>query len=229
LKVVFIIAIFFIAGTSCGQKPPATNWITVQTPVSLGKDWQWQNDVSYRTIGFSIATYQYLFRTGIAKQINNHWNTAAGVAFFNTRTSYEKINHQFRQEFRLWQEAAHQKDITGSWQLQQRLRIEERFFKASGTSIASQAIRYRYRAAIIKRLTEKWSVRLADEYMLQTANGKTGFNQNRVLLTGSMQLGKTVQLIAGCMWVKRPSFSQNVFLYTFQKNFTTDGRKRNGK
>lgn len=197
--------------------------------VTFGKGWQWHNDAGYRTIGYSVAAFQYLYRTGVRKRLNEDWSVASGVAFFYTRSSYEKANHEFGKEFRLWQELAHEKAIAKGWELQNRLRIEQRFFGAVGGAPARENLRGRYRLAITKKLTEKWSIRLADEYMLQRAEQKTNFNQNRLILTGNLQLKNTIQLQSGYMWLRWPSASQHVLLFTFQKNFTLDGLKRSNK
>ena len=57
-------------------------WNTVQLPVQLSSGWQLHNDISYRTIGGSASAYQYTFRTGIRRFVNDKWNVATGLAFF---------------------------------------------------------------------------------------------------------------------------------------------------
>jgi hypothetical protein len=62
-------------------------------------------------------------------------------------------------------------------------RLEERWFDVrtrEATDTATFAWRFRHRIDVRKSLGEKWRVMAGDEYMLQSMNGKSSFNQNRV-------------------------------------------------
>ncbi|MES1221517.1 MAG: DUF2490 domain-containing protein, partial [Bacteroidota bacterium] len=81
-------------------------WNSVQMPVRFSSKWQAPVDISYRTLGISSSAYQYTFRTGLKRFINETWSVASGVALFFTRTSFEKTDHEFGREVRLWQDVA---------------------------------------------------------------------------------------------------------------------------
>ena len=112
---------------SFGQQSQTLVWNTLQFPIRLSTKWQLQTDVSYRTIGASASAYQYTFRTGVRRFIDEKWNVATGLAFFFTRTSFDKTNHEFGREFRLWQEAVKENKLNKKLSLFSRFRTEERF------------------------------------------------------------------------------------------------------
>jgi Protein of unknown function (DUF2490) len=110
-----------------GQQSQTVVWNTFQFPVQFSSKWQIHNDISYRTVGVSASAYQYTFRTGIRRFINDKWNVATGLAFFFTRTSFDKTYHEFGREFRLWQEVVKENKLNKKLSLFNRFRTEERF------------------------------------------------------------------------------------------------------
>ena len=111
LAVLFLIGSMLSSRESAGQSSQTIIWNTFQFPIRLSEKWQWHNDISYRAIGVSASAYQYTFRTGVRRFINDKWNVATGVALFYTRTSFDKMNHEFGREFRLWQEVVNEKKL----------------------------------------------------------------------------------------------------------------------
>lgn len=209
----------FTTKATLSQVPATGNWFALQLPVRLSNKWQWHNDAGYRTIGFSIAAYQYLLRSGIRYNINNSWNTATGYAFFFTRSSFEKADHEFGKEFRLWQELNAQHTFLKSYIIQNRLRMEQRWFDAVGNNDAYFGLRLRHRAAITKVFSENWNLQLADEYMQQLTQGVFSFNQNRLQLNVIYKMNHAEQVQAGYMWLNRQRQSQHIITITFQKTF----------
>ena len=221
--------LFLIAGSvlsvhcSFGQQSKAIIWNSLQFPVQFSTKWQMHNDVSYRTMGFSGSAFQYTFRTGIRNFINDKWNVATGLAFFFTRTSFDKTNHEFGREFRLWQEVVNENKIKKELSIFNRLRIEERFFAASSKERASFAIRFRYRLAIVQTLSDKWKAQLANEYMQQLSGGEFKFQQNRLGAMGIYMVNTNTQLQAGYIWSKLSGTTQHFVTCTFLKTIWADG------
>jgi Protein of unknown function (DUF2490) len=198
-------------------------WATVQLPIQLSAKWQITNDVSYRTLGFSASSFQYTFRTGVRYFINKKFSVAAGAASFNTRTSFKKENHEFGREFRLWQEAAYEMRLSKKTVLQNRFRTEERFFSSTSTRSAFNALRVRYRPAVIRSINEHWKILLADEYMHQLANNKFLFQQNRLNIAGIYVINTSAQVQAGYIWSKLTGANQHFITFTFQKTIQAYG------
>jgi hypothetical protein len=224
MRVALVFIMFFISKTIWAQIPDAGTWLAVQLPVNITKKWQWHNDAGYRTLGASVSAYQFLYRTGARFIFNKKWNVATGVAFFYTRSSYQKFNREFGGEFRLWQELNGQHPVSRSISLQNRIRTEERWFAETDNRSAYFGFRFRYRFAATKTLNDKWGVQLANEYMRQHANNKFTFNQNRLILTALYKFDPTSQLQGGYMWLKWPTESQHIATFTFQKIISLHGK-----
>jgi hypothetical protein len=214
--------------SSFGQQSQTVVWNTFQFPVQLSSKWQLHNDISYRTIGVSASAYQYTFRTGIRRFINDKWNVATGLAFFFTRTSFDKTNHEFGREFRLWQEVVKENKLNKNLSLFNRFRTEERFFAATSKKDKNFALRLRYRMAIVQTVSDKWKIQLANEYMRQLAGGEFAFQQNRLGATAIWSVNSTTQLQTGYIWSKLATATQHFITCTFIKTIVANGHKHKG-
>ena len=219
-KVFFISMIITAASKTFAQIPATGSWFAFQLPVKINDKWQWHNDGGYRTLGASLNSYQFLYRTGIRYVVNKKWSVATGTAFFYTRSTYQKFNREFGKELRLWQEFNAQHSLSKTISLQNRFRTEQRWFAETDSRAAYFGFRLRYRAAVIKMLTEKWGVQIANEYMSQEVSKKFSFNQNRLIATALYKINTSSQLQGGYMWLKWPSTSQHILTFTFQKSIS---------
>ena len=209
---------------SC-QRPKSGAWLSLQLPVSISQKWQWHNDAGYRTLGNRTAASQFLYRTGLRYKISEQWNTAGGIAFFFTRSSFEKKNHEFGKEFRIWQEVNYKCIIANHIQWQNRIRTEQRFYAATNNRAAFTAYRFRLKSQLQQSISKKWSLQLANEYMQQLTHSKLAFDQNRLIIAGVFQPDNSTQLQAGYMWLRWPAHSsQHIFTVTVQKNISFHGK-----
>ena len=209
--------------SSFGQQSQTIVWNTLQFPVQLSTKWQVHNDISYRTIGVSASAYQYTFRTGLRRFINEKWNVATGLAFFFTRTSFDKTNHEFGREFRLWQEVVKENKLNKKLSLFSQFRTEERFFAATSKKDKKFAMRFRYRMAVVQTVSDKWKTQLANEYMRQLSGRKFAFQQNRLGATAIYSVNTSTQLQAGYIWSKLTAGTQHFVTCTFIKTIVADG------
>ena len=213
---------------SYSQQPGSSNWFTIQLPVTIDSHWQWLNEYSYRTINESFNMYQLFLRMGARYNVNEKWYVALSYDFTLTRTSSEKMNHEYGRESRIWQELSYRSFLSSKFSLQHKLRIEERFVSANHTDAASSALRVRYRLAALQAITDKWSVQLSDEYMQQYTDQRWSFNQNRIYLNNLIQLQPALQLQAGYYFVIRPDHEiQHVFAIGLQKRLFLHGGRKN--
>ena len=211
-----------------GQRSQTIVWNTLQFPVQLSSTWQVHNDISYRTIGVSGSAYQYTFRTGVRRFINEKWNVATGLAFFFTRTSFDKTNHEFGREFRLWQESVKENKLNKNLSLFNRFRTEERFFAATSKKEKNFSLRLRYRMAVVQTLSHKWKVQLANEYMRQLTGGEFVFQQNRLGATAIYSVNTSIQLQAGYIWSKLAMATQHFITCTITKTIIANEHRHKG-
>jgi hypothetical protein len=221
------LVLFFSSKAALSQMPATSNWFGLQIQINAGSKWEWPTDVGYRTIGMSASAYSYHCRTGIRYKLNETWNVAAGIAFFFTRSTYQKFNHDFGTEFRTWQELNFQKAISKTISLRNRFRTEERWFEAVPGRDAFFGLRLRDRFTTIKTLTKKWSIEFGDEYLRMLSDKKFLFNSNRILLSAFYNMKGQARLQGGYLWLKLPVSSQHVFTFTFQKIISLHGNKIN--
>lgn len=214
-----LIIIFIITSLQITAQRPATGlWLTAQLPVQLNSKWQVVNDFNYRTLGNSSAALQHLHRAGVKYIFNKNWSATAGLAFSFTRTSFIKTNSEFAKEFRFWQEANYKAAISSSLTSNVRIRTEERFFYATTTKASYNAFRYRIRPQLQQKLSNHWSVFVANEYIQQHAKGKWSFDQNRFIVNGIYAFKNKIQLNAGYLWLRWPAnSSQHILTIGFQK------------
>jgi len=219
------LGLFMSVQSFFAQQSQTIVWNTLQFPVQLSAKWQLHNDISYRTIGVSGSAYQYTFRTGVRRFLNEKWNVATGLAFFYTRTSFDKANHEFGKEFRLWQEVVKENKLNNKLSLFSRFRTEERFFAATSKKDKNFALRLRYRMAVVQTLSDKWKIQLANEYMQQLADAEFDFQQNRLGTTAIYSFNTNTQLQAGYIWSKLATATQHFITCTFSKTIVTNGRQ----
>jgi hypothetical protein len=223
-----LLFLMFFTGFIYGYSQQSVIWSSLQLPVQLSPKWQLPADVSYRTIGFSSSAYQYTFRTGLRRIFNQKWQAAAGGAMFFTRTSFKKDDQHFGKEYRLWQEGLAEHPVAKKLFIQNRARVEERFFEATSAAVAFTAYRFRYRVALIK-LIDKWRLLLANEYMQQQDRGKFHFQQNRVSGSVSLYLNSATYVQTGYIWSALKGPDQHILLLTFQKTIALHGASNNRK
>jgi Protein of unknown function (DUF2490) len=224
LKKIIIIPSLLLSAKAFTQRPHTGMWLNANVPVSITKKWQWYNDVSYRTLGSSIAPLQYEYRTGIRYNFNSQWSATAGAAFFFSRNGFSKQQDEFGKEFRLWQELAYRKNFTKTFQLYVRLRAEERNFAATSTKAAYHAFRYRIRTQLQQQLNKHWAIQLVDEYF-QQHRSTWSFDQNRAMANAVYFINKQTNITAGYMWLRWPAGSyQHILNITLQKNISLHGK-----
>lgn len=222
LTVLVMAVLLFKNGMS--QLPSTSIWITGQVPVSFSPKWQWYNDASYRTLGFSTTAYQRYYRTGIRYQFSEKWSTIGGISFFSTRAKIDAHDNEFGREFRIWQELSFQQKLRNKFSLQHRLRTEERFVQETTVKSSSRILNINNRFSVQKILSEKWNVQVADEYYEQLINHKFKFNQNRLSASGTYSLNKTTQLQGTYHWLLRKVSSQHVLQFTIRKMIILYGK-----
>ena len=225
-KLLFILSIFPLV-VYAQPRPEEGAWLTLNMPIDFSSKWQIHNDASYRTLGTNTEPLQYLYRTGLRYHLNERYSVTGGIAFFFTRTNFNKDNEEFGYEFRTWQEFNANKQLNASRRLQIRFRSEQRFFEETKRRDAFTAHRFRLRVNFHQELSKSWSLILAEEYMHQYANNDFVFDQNRLIIAMAYQFNEMTQLQFGCMWLLWPQeSSQHLVNITFQKRIQLYGKNK---
>lgn len=225
-KIIFWILVGFVSKPAGAQQPATTHWITLQMPVVLNKHWQWLNEISYRTLGESFSLNQLFLRTGARYTFNEKWNVAGSSDLVFIRVYPQNAEKDFGKEYRLWQEVNFMQPIKNNFLLQNRLRIEEKYFTETKRMPAYHALRLRYRLALIKKISEKWSVQMYEEYMQQLTGNEFRFSQNRVYIGGACQFQPDLLLQFSYCWSKLSPWSQHIFAIVFQKRISANAKRR---
>lgn len=222
---IIIISILCLSITgSIAQSNKFVIWNSLQFPILLSNKWQIQNDLSYRTLGFSTRAYQYTFRTGLRYNIRNNFSITAGIADFNTRTVFKKQISEFAREFRTWQEISLDAKALPSIQLLNRVRLEERHFYRNSIKNSYDALRIRYRIGLQKKISDTYSILISNEYMGQIENKEYGFQQNRLGFSILYSFSPNMRIQTGYIWSKLTTDNFHYAIITFQKTFDFNGQ-----
>ena len=227
MRYLVLIGLFFPLSLLAQQRPEEGVWLTLNAPVDLSAKWQMHNDGSFRTLSVSKEPLQYLYRTGLRYQFNESYSATAGVAFFFTRTSFNKNNDEFGYEFRTWQELLRRYTVNQKTSLQFRFRSEQRFFEETKRRDDFVAYRFRLRINLHQELFKHWNLILAEEYMQQYAQDDFVFDQNRLIAALGYHFNESTQLQFGYMWLLWPQeSSQHLVNITFQKRIQLYGKNK---
>lgn len=226
MKYLFTILFYLLLLPALAQEPEQGNWLSVQMNMQLSNKWEWHNDGGFRTIGPRFLSQQYLYRTGIRRLFNSKFSAAAGLAYFSTRTGFQKSDTEFGAENRIWQEGQHNWAMGEKVNIQNRIRTEERWFRTTGTTPAYFAFRFRHKVTAEWAFSPKWTLQVAEEYFRQWKAGNSTFNQFRLITQIRYRLEAVAQLQAGYMWLKWPDYVQHTLLIGFQKTISTNAKSR---
>lgn len=201
LKFILIISALGISGFGFAQEKKTTNsnqqWIQYYETAKLNNHCALYGDVGYRRKDLFAETSQYIVRVAIGYQLNPALKVAAGFANlgFYTLGSLSKL------EFRPYEESM----ITNKYKfvkIQQRFRLEERFFKVVDAGIiqpgSSFNFRFRYRLMfnipMINDSGLKLSLNAGDEILFNAGRDIVYniFDQNRILIGPALKLDKNL-------------------------------------
>lgn len=147
---------------------------------------------------FSHVHLNFLFKPWLDLGFGGNFNCTNATA--NT--------HLMIPEWRPWQEATFIKPLNDHWQFQLRYRLDERFIhQNNGHELQSGYHfnwRHRFRPQILYSFqnadqTKRYTVRISDEYMVNTGDVRDLFDQNRFYFSIEQPLGKKWSLETGYM------------------------------
>jgi hypothetical protein len=224
----FLIILLGTVIVTKAQPKGASFWLSAQLPVDFSPRWQWHNDLAYKSNGVTFKTYQRWYRTGLRYRISEKFNVAGGIGFLATQASANTKDDEFGKEFRIFQELIFQNPMNNHWQFQDRVRVEERFLKATTTKPSSHILQLSDRVSFTRTLTKKWDIQFADEFFEQLIDKKFVFSQNRLMGVGVYKISKKFQVQGTYIWAVRKTFTQHILQFTIRKLFSVYGRHDQG-
>lgn len=210
---------WFAPTTARSQQAPGSEWLGLTVPVALGGKWQFNPEIGYRTYTSEFQRLQNFFRFNFRYRFNDFNNLASGGAFFTTRLSLDEHQKEFGSELRWFEEGNHILKISEKLNLQQRLRLEQRFFQATTQYSAHLAHRFRFLINTQYQLHSKWQLNLSSEYMEALQYSRFKLDQWRMISFLSFLPSNKLQLNLGYFYIIRSAYRQNVFILTLFKSF----------
>lgn len=211
-KIKKLTVLFCFGGAAAlGQKSPVKHehdllWSTARVVSVFSADWQLRSDFSYRNFIMNGQRSQLITHQHLHRKLGNK-DLALGYTFSNA-LAYEAT--YARSEHRAFLEGNYDLKIKKA-NLQQRLRIEERFFLDNlATETNEQEIRprFRYRIMYAYGLGPSTRLLLYNELFLQTSSAtRRVFDTNRLGLTLNQKIGSHLTLEAGYMYSLKSSRS----------------------
>lgn len=200
-----LLPLLLICVAASAQRTTAHNdqqWFQYYTQTRTGERTMLYADAGLRSIdGFSRWS-QHLIRAGFGYNLGGSWQAVTGVAFFG----FFDQGARARDEWRVYQEV-NRSDRPGRWTLQNRLRVEGRFFRnrpdgplGEGSSFN---LRFRYRLQGMTRIAELSSVHerrvmfsIADEVFINAGRSivYNTFDNNRLVLGPVLQWNPDLQV-----------------------------------
>ncbi len=201
-RVVCISVLLLLANKNLLNAQPTEvgNWIMYFGNQSLGKGFNWHNEVQYRNYNFVGDLQQLLLRTGVGYNLteNNH-NFLAGYAYIFNRPYVDETDD--RREFaehRLYQQYIARNKL-GRIHTQHRYRFEQRFLDNSDL-----LMRLRYFLAFNIPVNQKTMdegavyASIYNEIFINTE--PTFFDRNRFYLAMGYAFKAALRVEAGIMW-----------------------------
>lgn len=194
-------------------------WIRYYNQIAFGNKWTWHNEIDERRFFKNNEHFHIIIHSRLHYKLAPKVEIAGGFTYSLQKTKNVNLTSALEiPELRPTQEIIYSNPISKRWNLQHKLRIDERFFrKNDGKSLTDGydfnfRFRYRLQAAfrINKEELEKpTTLKLADEIMFNA--GKrivyNTFDQNRMYAGVEQSLSQSLSVELGYMYVyqQRPA------------------------
>lgn len=206
----FIFVFLFLTSLGFSQKSDVGNWLVYIGNQKIDKNWNFHNEIQYRSYNLIGDTNQLLLRTGIGYNLTeNNNNVLLGYGYINTQkylaNSEDKIDIN---EHRVFQQFTNRQRFNRLY-IQHRYRVEERFLPNDFQ------MRFRYFLAVNiplnKKTMDKNALYLSayNEIFLNTE--KPIFDRNRLYGALGYVVSKNIKIEAGYMAQSLENSNRNQF------------------
>jgi hypothetical protein len=152
-------------------------WLTYALERRLSPQWKVTLQIQPYWRDEGHAYDQVTYRSGLYYQLNDRAFVGGGYAYASGHPDHRSNTH----ENRVWEDIGYQWGDGRAWQLSTRTRLEHRQFEHQGAMLHS--VRQLLKFSV--PMGPKYTFVVSDEYyanLNRTAQGDTGFDQNRFLL-----------------------------------------------
>jgi Protein of unknown function (DUF2490) len=198
----FVVFVFLIH-TAKAQNKTVTHenqqWIQYYDETKLNKNWTLLADASFRwRDGFS-ENAQFIARTGLGYSIKENLRISAGFAYssFYTQDTLNRVEYRPHQEILL-------RDNFNKIRINQRIRVEERFFNPLNNPNNTFNFRFRYQIMVslpLFKLSKSnpdsmFLLNVGDEIFINAGKETPTqtFDQNRFVVSPVFQLNKNLSI-----------------------------------
>ena len=215
---VIVISIFFF-NVSYSQKTETGNWFIYFGNQKINKNINWHNEIQHRNYNFIGDFNQLILRTGIGFNLTeDNNNLLLGYGYINTEkylsNSDQKVNVN---EHRIFQQFISKQNF-GSFFVQHRYRVEERFLKNDFQ------LRLRYFLGINiplnKKTLEKNTIYLSSYNEIFINSEKPLFDRNRLYGALGYFIHKNLKMEVGFMSQSLEDSNRNQFQIAIFNNFS---------
>lgn len=204
------IALLFVSTLTFGQNSEYGNWLQYFGNQKINKNFNWHNEVQYRSYNALGDTNQWLLRTGIGYNFTeNNNNLLIGYAYINSKKYIPDTNDKFDiNENRIFQQFITKQNFDRVF-IQHRYRIEERFLPDDFQ------LRFRYLLGINLPLNKKTMTQNAiylsayDEIFINAQDPL--FDRNRLYGALGYVINKNIKIEAGFMNQTSENSNSNQF------------------
>lgn len=201
--VISLLVLIFLNHKTSGQNKSVTHenqqWFQYYNETKLNERWTLLPDASYRRRdGFSEHS-QFIVRAGLGYSIKPNLRVSAGFAYsgFYTQDTLNRVEYRPHQEILL-------RSSFKNIRINNRVRIEERFFNSLGNSNNTFNVRFRYSLMVtipIAKLSKTnpdsmFLLTVGDEIFINAGKETPTqtFDQNRFIVSPVFQLNKNLSI-----------------------------------
>jgi Protein of unknown function (DUF2490) len=199
MKTIFLtIATLLVTNLVNSQKSEIGSWLMYFGNQKINSNWNWHNEIQYRSYDIIGDTNQLLIRTGFGYNLSqNNNNLLVGYAYINTQNYVENLNEKLHvNEHRIYQQFITKQNF---WRifLQHRYRVEERFLSND------LKIRFRYLIGVSVPINKKALIEKAiyisayNEIFINSE--KPLFDRNRLYGAIGYVVSENIKVEAGFM------------------------------
>jgi|GEM_PF-722881 len=206
-----------LAGRSQETRSQSIYWIRYQNQLLFSEKLYWNNELDNRRFFAPDVQHQLIFHSRLHYKIKKFdYGAGLTVSWAYAQFPEEPVAHP-TMEIRPVVEVTHENKIR-NWIIQNRVRLDNRFFEADKNENILEHSRYtarlRYRFQLRIPLLQKdgsmlAGMRIADEVMLN--HRQNTFDQNRVYVSLDLHLSKKISLETGYIYIYQQRFGTEDF------------------
>lgn len=183
-----IAALVFFTRISAQTEQQSAYWTRLYAQISGSAPWEIHLEADERKEWGTNEHLQFITHASARRRLNTKWSVAPGASY-STVTGVP--------EYRLFQEAHTQWPLWSKWSIQQRIRVEERWFDQPNRANLRFRFRMRYRLQLNYSPWAWGLFKLSEEYLFHT----DAFDQNRVYAAFEGRFSQKIAIEMGYLFI----------------------------